>query len=251
MNGLCPSCLKCCVYLVLILLYPSASLTECFPVCLLLCTLICANSFIKTRIQIQLQLPASSTLISDCDAWRGGGMERAANEPSVCEHVYSSFPNHSPPPLSLSLAPPWSDSVIKTSQPPTHTHKYTPPQLFSNLVCCQLVVVGQRQTVDWAVRFSKPIISLEFTQATPAYKLSLSHTHTHNKILQQKPQTALSISVHRNMHPTWNVPSSSLLRLHVSIRNNIFHAKSNTHCIHLSLWVSFTWKVSQSVVESN
>lgn len=98
----------------------------------------------------------------------------------------------SPPFLSHPfLVPRSSDSLIKTRQPirntphpPLHTH-FIPPHLFSNLACCHLVVVGQRQTVDWAVRFCKPIISLEFAQATPAYKLtSLLHARTQTRTIK-------------------------------------------------------------------
>lgn len=164
-----------CRYL-LILLYLSACVSECVPVC----ALARASSFIKTRIQIELRLPASSTLISDAQR-EGRSGEKGEEEkegwsrlPASRQCVSSStllsqnFSFSALSPVSPPRTPPWSDSyknqpAYNTHFTHTHTHMNTAPELFSNLVCCQLVVVGQRQTVDWAVRLSKPIISLEFT----------------------------------------------------------------------------------------
>lgn len=118
-----PSCLRCCVCFAIwfwsycISLYIlSAPTTECFPVCLPAClsTTLC-QQFHQDKNSNSTQLPASSTLIlyltlthgeREGEEEKGGGMEHAANEPSVCEHVYLSFPNHSvfsclsPPSLS-------------------------------------------------------------------------------------------------------------------------------------------------------
>lgn len=72
-----------------------------------LCNLVSAASFIQRRLQIQLQLPASTTLMSDGDAQRegrrGGGKKHAANKLSVCERVYPSFPK--PPAFLLPFFP--------------------------------------------------------------------------------------------------------------------------------------------------
>lgn len=48
-----------------------------------------------------------------------------------------------------------------------HTHAHSSP------VRCVA------QSVDSVVRVSQPIISLEFTQATPAYKLKNAHVYVH------------------------------------------------------------------------
>lgn len=113
----------------------------------------------------------------------GKGMERAASKLSVLQDVFSSLKAFC---LSIpsSFVPPWKWWCCK-DQPVYNTHFYmnaharthtqkpfSASSACSNRVCCQSVVVGRRQTVEWAVRFSKRIISLEFTQATPAYKLS-------------------------------------------------------------------------------
>lgn len=127
----------------------------------------CGSALIKKGVQVQLQLAASATLISGTHTHtgrEGGGVrpERVVNKLEVSEHVFPSFPK----PFLLPL-------LVKE---PCYSSSHTLLQLFSDLACCRSAVMGQRQTVDGAVRLCSLSLSLEFTQATPACKISLTCT---------------------------------------------------------------------------
>lgn len=130
--------------------------------------------------------PASCLQHSYVWRWRTERGKERRREETRCQQAVSMqaclpfFPQTLLPFSSLSFPP-----LSRLSC--AHTQTCFISHLFSNRVCCQLVVVGQRQTVDWTVRFYKPIISLEFTQATPACKLSLTRTYAHARTHKHAP----------------------------------------------------------------
>lgn len=107
--------------------------------------------------------PASCLQHSYVWRWRTERGKERRREEARCQRAVSTQACLPFFPKPFCLSPPFLSHPFLSLNMHTHTQTYFILHLFSNRVCCQLVVVGQRQTVDWTVRFCKPIISLEFT----------------------------------------------------------------------------------------